>query len=85
MNNQYLQIFNRPIITEGPVLYDNSLRANNRIRLKKKILNAFGDISEIKSLFYRTELYPDFEQLQKRIDELKREKKTIPVLLFLFR
>jgi len=80
----YLKIFNKPIIIEAPVYYNNMDRKKNLIRLKKKLLDFFGYLPKEDNLFYRAELHPSFEQLEKRIKELKEEK-AIPVFLFLFK
>lgn len=81
---KYLNKFDKPIVVEGPVYYNNMDRVKNIIRLKKKLLTFFGDLPKEEDLFYRTEIYPDFEQFTKRIEELKANK-TMPILLFLLK
>lgn len=77
-----LRAFTAPIIGEGVVSYNKDSRINNIIRLKKNLLDNYGNLGKEKDLFYRSELYPSFDQLLKRIQELK-EKGILPILLFL--
>lgn len=78
---QFLKVSTKPVIAEGSVMYNNRDRINNRIRLKKSILQYFG-LGKEPTLCYRTEIYPNFDDLSKRIEELRKEG-TLPVLFFL--
>lgn len=73
--------FTEPIIVDGPVTYNNRDRINNRIRLKKTILQAFS-LGKEPLLCYRAELYPSFDELTRRIEELRKEG-TLPILFLL--
>lgn len=80
-----LKVSTQPVITQGPVYYDNMSRVFNEIRLKRRLLQYFGSMVKEKGLCYRTELYPNFEQLIQRIQEIKQNKGAMPILLFLTR
>ena len=78
---QSLKFYTKPLIAEGPIMYNNRDRINNRLRLKKSILQAFG-LGKEPQLCYKAEIYPNFDDLIKRIEELRKEG-TLPILFFL--
>ena len=78
---KFIQSFKHPIIVGGRVTYNNRDRVNNRIILKKQILQAFN-LGKEPLLCYRAEVYRNFDDLTKRIEELRGEG-TIPILFLL--
>ena len=81
----YFQVFTKPITSQGIVSYNKDVRANNVIRLKKILLDAFGDLRHEKNAFYKIELYPNYQELLERIQQIKENKEAVPMLLFLFK
>lgn len=81
----FRKAFSDVIVSCGSVYHDKYTNKNNTVRLKAKIIDAFGDLSKSKTLFYRAELYPTFDEISKRINELRQSDNAIPILLFLFK
>ena len=78
----YYKARKNPIITEGRLHYDNLTRRNNRIRLKKILIEEFEDLVRAKDVRYRTELYFTYEEMQERIKSIVDQKQAMPILLF---
>ena len=76
---------NRSIIkTEGYLSYGESVQGWNTIRLKKELINEFSALKEKSSKFsYTLTFYRTYEELEKALKKIKREKLPLPMLLFL--
>ena len=76
---------NRSIIkTEGNLSYGESVQGWNTIRLKKELINEFSALKEKSSKFsYTLTFYRTYEELEKELKKIKREKLPLPMLLFL--
>ena len=76
---------NRSIIkTEGYLSYGESVQGWNTIRLKKELINEFSALKEKSSKFsYTLTFYRTYEELEKELKKIKREKLPLPMLLFL--
>lgn len=76
---------NRSIIkTEGNLSYGESVQGWNTIRLKKELINEFSVLKEKSSKFsYTLTFYRTYEELEKALKKIKREKLPLPMLLFL--
>ena len=76
---------NRSIIkTEGYLSYGENVQGWNTIRLKKELINEFSALKEKSSKFsYTLTFYRTYEELEKALKKIKREKLPLPMLLFL--
>jgi len=75
--------FKKPVISQGSLYYDNHNRMKSIIRLKKKLMEAFGNINFQGEVFHREEYYPSIDDSIARLIELKKEGGANPILLFL--
>ena len=70
---------------EGKMAYTESIGALNVLRFKMDLINEFQKLKEKRSKFsYRIEYPRDFDELDKRIRKIKREKEGIPFLMYIY-
>ena len=66
------------------MLYREFDQGWSMIRLKKEILNEFTALKEKRSVFsYNVQFYWSYGDLEKELRKMKREKKPLPMLLYL--
>ena len=69
----------------GKLSYSESIRAWNTIRFKAEILKEFYQLKDRKSSFgYQMVYYRSFEELDKIVKKIKRNKEGLPILMFLY-
>ena len=78
----------RPIRTEvkvkGKLYYSESFACWNSLRFRKEIVNEFPQLKEKISKFtYSMLLHHDYDELEKEISKIKRDKEAIPILLWM--
>jgi len=84
MEPKILQPTQKVLNQFGKMSYGESVRAWNTIRLKKDIINEFSNLKEKTSNFiYNLIFYRTYEELELAIRKMKKEKKPLPMLLFL--
>jgi len=75
----------KPLIVQGKLSYNENVRCNNILRLKKEIREEFFDLNGNHQLMsYRMEFYRTEAELQKRINEIILAKTGLPFLLFFY-
>ena len=86
MELQILKPVNATINIQGPVWYTQSNGAWNVLRLRKEVIDEFPAL-RIKrgKFFYRMIHHKSYEDLEKYIRKLKRNKEAIPILLSLYK
>lgn len=86
MTSQILRPVKETLEISGKLSYKESNQCWNTIRLKKEILNEFPMLKEKRASFsYRMLLHRDYEELEKLIRKMKREKQPLPILVWLLR
>ncbi len=84
METQTLHPQRKEICLKGKLSYSWEVRAWNTIRLKKEIVNEFPQLKERLSAFgYNLTFYQDYDNLEKFIRKMKRNKEALPILLWL--
>ena len=78
-----LQPFRKVIEASGNMSYDMSLGAWNTIRFRREFVCEFPELNN-KSVntMYKVVIYRSYELLAKEIEDIVRNKKPLPVLLF---
>ncbi len=70
---------------EGKMAYTESIGAWNVLRFKMDLINEFQKLKEKRSKFsYQIIYHRNFDDLEKMIRKLKRNKDTLPFLMFLY-
>jgi len=68
----------------GKIAYNEGNCSSSIIRLKKEVLNEFPDLRKKGMHFrYNLMLCRSFDELEKYITKLKKEKEAIPFILFI--
>ncbi len=84
MKSQILSPTKETLEFRGNLSYGESVRAWNTIRFKKDFIGRFSMLKEKTSKFsYSTVLYTDYDELEKALKKMKREKLPLPMLLML--
>lgn len=69
---------------KGKLSYGVSNRAWNTIKFKKEFLQEFKILKERRAAFsYQILFYRTYEELEKSVRRMKRNKEALPILLFL--
>ena len=85
MSKEILKLSEQPIISNGRISYNEAMRCNNLIALRKEIRIAFPALNDINLLFYyRLEYYKSSQELLKRVTELSEKNDGLPFLFFIF-
>jgi hypothetical protein len=71
-----------PTIEEGPMWWSDVARSCSIIRLKRKMINEFC-LDKKKKLGYRVESWKSFEEIERRISDIKKSNEAMPILLFI--
>ncbi|MFA5061290.1 MAG: hypothetical protein WC494_03170 [Candidatus Pacearchaeota archaeon] len=83
METQTLRPRRERIEINGKISYGDSVGAWNKIRFKKELIKEFPQLKEKVSKFnYKMILYPDYEDLERAVRKIKKEKEAIPILLW---
>jgi len=84
METRILQPTKTPLNIKGRISYRESEQAWNVIKLKKELINEFSVLREKRSSFsYQMLFYRTYDELEKAVRKMKREKSPLPILLFL--
>lgn len=84
METKILQPARNTLDIKGKITYGDSSRSWSSIRLKKEIVDEFPVLREKTAKFsYQILFYRSYEELEKAIRKMKREKLPLPILLFL--
>ena len=71
------------IESEGNLSYSESNQAWGTIRLKSEIINEFKQLKEKRTKFnYRLMLYRNYEDFEKILKQIIKNKEVIPVLVW---
>ncbi len=71
------------IESKGKLSYNESNRAWGTIRLKSEIINEFRQLREKRTKFnYKLILYRDYEDFEKTLKQIIKNKEVIPVLIW---
>ena len=85
-NHFILQPKVKPLIVEGRLSYNENVRCNNILRLKREIREEFSDLQGKTNLIgYRMEFYRTTEELRKCIEDIVHNNQCLPFLLYLFK
>ncbi len=69
---------------DGKLFYNEPSQAWSIIRLKKEMLQEFPQLKEKRDNFiYQMYLPRKYEDLKKMLNEMEKQKQTIPILMFL--
>ena len=72
------------IESEGNLSYSESNQAWGTIRLKSELINEFRQLKEKRSKFnYRLLFYRDYEDFEKIVKQIIKDKEVIPMLVWL--
>ncbi|MDP3027470.1 MAG: hypothetical protein Q8N63_07205 [Nanoarchaeota archaeon] len=72
------------IESEGNLSYNESNQAWGTLRLKSELINEFRQLKEKRSKFnYRLLFYRDYEDFEKIVKQIIKDKKVIPMLVWL--
>lgn len=77
--------------TEGPkivgkLMYSESDQSWNTIRLRKEVLQRFPQLTEKRDAFrYKMNIYHNYEELLKDIQDMKKGSVIVPIMLMLCR
>jgi hypothetical protein len=86
MELQILKPVHETIDIQSTILYTSSDRAWNVIRLKKPILDEFPQLKEKRAkFFYKMIHHNNYKELEKAVRKMKRNKETVPILLFFYK
>ena len=84
METQTLRPRKRIISAKGKLYYSESFSSWNSLRFRKEILDEFPQLKEKVSKFtYKMVLYTDYLEFYKEINKLKRNRETIPILMWI--
>jgi len=84
METRILQPSRNKIDVKGKIFYREFDQAWSTIRLKKEIFNTIEALKEKRSTFsYNIQFYWNYEDFEKELRKIKREKKPLPMLLYL--
>ena len=76
----------KPILVEGRLSYNENVRCNNILRLRREIREEFQDLQgKVNLIGYRMEFYRTGRELQRRVAEIMNAKMGLPFLLFIFK
>lgn len=68
----------------GKMLYREFDQAWSTIRLKRELINEFSTLKEKRSVFsYNVQYYWSYQDFEKALRKMRREKKPLPMLLYL--
>ena len=71
------------IESRGKLSYNESNRAWGTIRLKSELINEFKQLREKRTKFnYRLILYRDYEDFEKTVKQIIKNKEVIPMLVW---
>ncbi len=86
INAQLLKPVNEAIDLKAKISYNQGDRAWNIIRIRKDIIKEFPSLKDKRDKFsYRMILHKSYEDLEKAIKKLKKDRDTMPIMLFLYR
>lgn len=84
MATKILQPVRTTLKIKGKVAYREFEQAWNLIKLKKELIKEFPDLKEKRSNFsYEMIFYRTYDELEKIVRKMKREKLPLPIFLFL--
>lgn len=70
----------------GKLMYSESDQAWNTIRLRKEVLQRFLQLHEKRESFrYKMNIYHNYDDLIKEIQDMKKSSEVVPLLMMLCR
>ena len=86
MELQILKPVNEALIIQSRIWYNQNDGAWSIIRLKKNIIDEFPVLKEKRSkFFYKIVHHKTYEDLEKNIRKIKKNKEPVPILFSLFK
>jgi hypothetical protein len=86
MEAKILQPSRNVLDIKGKIAYGDSSRSWSNIRLKKEIVNEFPALKEKRASFsYQMLFYMTYDELEKAIRKMKRQKMPLPLLMFMIK
>jgi len=86
MEAKILQPSRNVLDIKGKIAYGDSSRSWSNIRLKKEIVNEFPALKEKRANFsYQMLFYMTYDELEKAIRKMKRQKMPLPLLMFMIK
>lgn len=84
MEAQILRPQRSKIEVKGKLSYLESTHSWSLINLKKVIIDEFPQLKErISSFYYKMVFYHEYEELEKLVKKLKRDKEALPIMMWL--
>lgn len=84
MEPKILQPKRSTLKVNGKIYYRENDQCWNMIKLKNTLIGEFPDLKEKRASFsYEMLFYRTYEDLEKVVRKMKREKLPLPILLFL--
>lgn len=84
MDAQTLRPRRERIEINGKLSYQESTHSWCQLALRKAMLDEFPQLKERMSSFgYKMIFYPEYDQLERFIRKLRREKEAVPILMWL--
>lgn len=86
MEGKILQPTRNILDIKGKIAYGDSSQSWSNIRLKKEIVNEFPALKEKRANFsYNLIFYRSYNELEKAIKKMRRQKVPLPLLLFMIK
>ena len=86
MEAKILQPSRNVLDIKGKIAYGDSSQSWSNIRLKKEIVDEFPTLREKSSKFsYNMLFYRNYNELEKAIRRMKRQKMPLPLLMFMIK
>ena len=86
MELQILKPVNDALVIQSRIWYNQNDGAWSIIRLKKNVINEFPILKEKRSnFFYKIIHHKTYDDLEKNIRKIKKNKDPVPILLFLYK
>jgi len=84
MEPRILQPVKIPLEIKGKIVYREHDQSWNMLKLKKELIAEFPQLKEKRSAFsYQMFFYRTYDDFEKLIKKMKREKLPLPLLMYL--
>ncbi len=84
MEPKILQPARKTLEIKGKIVYREADQCWNMLKLKKELISEFPQLKEKRSGFsYQMLFYRTYEEFEKLIKKMKRERLPLPILLYL--
>lgn len=86
MESKILQPSRNVLDIKGKIAYGDSSQTWSNIRLKKEIIDEFPALREKRASFsYNLLFYRNYNELEKAIRKMRRQKTPLPLLMFMMK